>query len=819
MAHDQAQSVDTVETLRALEWGRVIAALAEYARSEPGRAHCSALPIETSIDASRTRLAETDEMVLLSTGTDPFPSLPLSDLREVLSRVSKGGTVEPLELRDLAVLLRLAEDVLRFVGRRRAEAPAIAALTASLPPLPTLSALRAEVEWVIEPDGTMKDSASPELRRLTQQVHDLKQSMRRRVEAILQSSRYEGILQEQYVAQREGRYVVPIKAEMRTAIPGIVHDISASGATVFLEPRELVDLNNGIKVAELAVDREVRRILLELARQIAEEADALSETQRVLVLLDVIQAKAALALRLGGRPVQLNEDGRVRLLKARHPILALSRTDVVANDVVLEGPARIMVISGANTGGKTVTLKLVGLFALMVRSGLLLPCEGDSEMAWFDSVYADIGDAQDLTKDLSSFSSHVTRTIRLLQAIEADQYGHPSGGRWLVLLDEPMTSTDPAEGAALAQALLQRLAQRGVTGLVTTHYTELKALAQEEPGFVNASVEFDVARLAPTYRLIAGVPGGSSAIEIAGRLGMDPTLLERARTLLQADDLSLEHLLNDLQTKQRLVAEALQQAEARRREADAAAEEATQRLDAIRDAEAAERRAVKKKLAEEGQRARAAILAAVEEVKRERAAERVKLAKLAKEKIASAEAAVSAASPGVTHIPVEQLAVGDRVEVLTLGGQGTLVEAPAGRARVRVRVGTIEMSVPVQDLVAVDAPTPRRGDAAPRSTQTSPNRPHGTGPRQYSAGSIVEPALELDVRGLAADEALDALVGHLDRAVLGGAPWLRLIHGHGTGKLKSALREHLRTSPYVATFRPGERGEGGDGVTMVELTR
>lgn len=812
MMQSQNQSVDTAETLRALEWGRVIAALAEFARSEPGRAYCTALPIEESIEAARTRLAETAEMVVLSTGTDPFPSLPLSDLREVLVRVSKGGTVETLELRDLGVLLRLAEEVVRFVGRHRAEAPAMVALTASLPPLSALATLRADIEWVIEPDGTIKDSASPELRRLTQQVHDLKQSMRRRVEAILQSSRYEGILQEQYVAQREGRYVVPIKAEMRTVIPGIVHDISASGATVFLEPRELVDLNNGIKVAELAVDREVRRILLELARQIADEADALSETQRVLVLLDAIQAKAALALRLGGRPVQVNEDGRVRLLKARHPILALSRTDVVANDVVLEGPARIMVISGANTGGKTVTLKLVGLFALMVRSGLLLPCEGDSEMAWFDSVYADIGDAQDLTKDLSSFSSHVTRTIRLLQAIEADQDADPACGRWLVLLDEPMTSTDPAEGAALAQALLQRLSQRGVTGLVTTHYTELKALAQEEPGFVNASVEFDVARFAPTYRLIAGVPGGSSAIEIAGRLGMEPTLLERARTLLQADDLSLEHLLNDLQAKQRQVAEALQEAEARRREADAAAEEVAQRLAAIRDAEAAERRAVKKKLAEEGQRARTAILAALDEVKRARAEERATAAKHAKEKIAAAEAAVSVATAGSTRVPVEQLAAGDRVEVLTLGGHGTLVEAPAGRARVRVRVGTIEMSVPVQDLAAATAPARRPSEAVP-------SRSPAGGPRQYSAGSLVEPALELDVRGLAADEAVDALIGHLDRAVLGGAPWLRLIHGHGTGKLKSALREHLRTSPYVATFRPGERGEGGDGVTMVELTR
>lgn len=796
------------DTLQALEWERLLEALAQSARSEPGGAHCRALPFETTIEAAATRLAETDEMVRMQAGTDSFPALPVPDLRDIFVRVRKGGAMEAHEFRDLVSLLRMAEDVVRYLARHRAAAPKLAALGEALPPLAVLASLRAEIEWVVDVDGTIKDSASPELRRLTQHVHDLKQTMRRRLETILQSKRYEDVLQEQYFAQREGRYVVPIKTEMRTAIPGIVHDVSASGATVFLEPRELVELNNGIKVGELAVEREVRRILFDLAQQVAAQADVLAEVQRVLILFDVVQAKAALAVRLKAHHVPLNERGLVRLVKARHPLLALSREHVVANDVVLGEMARIMVISGANTGGKTVTLKLVGLFALMARAGLLLPCDPGSEMALFPYIYADIGDAQDLAKDLSSFSSHVTRMIRLLDAIEGvPGPGDRASGRWLVLLDEPMTSTDPAEGAALAQALLQRLSHSAVTGLVTTHYTELKVLAQTAPGFINASVEFDVVRLAPTYRLLTGIPGGSSAIEIAGRLGMQAGLLDAARERLRTDDLALEQLLGDLQAKHRRVAEEIERVEALRREAEQAAQEATRLAERLRDSEAAERRAAKKKLAEEVQRARAAIQAVMDELKRERTIEK---AKAAKTKVAAMDVEM-AAPPDTTGIPLDTLNVGDHVEVAGLGAHGTLLEAPAGRPRVRVRVGAAEMSVPTHGLVGL-----AKGQARP----SRPGGPPSAVPRRnWRAGPTIEPEMVLDVRGLAADEALDAVVARLDQAVLGGAPWLRIIHGHGTGKLKATLRDYLKGSPYVATFRSGERSEGGDGVTVVELRR
>ncbi|GKS57466.1 endonuclease MutS2 [Nitrospira sp.] len=808
--HEEGLSSFGDETYHALEWDRVLDTLALGAQSAPGAIRCRALTLEDTLEGAAARLTETSEMLVLRSSTDPFPSMRIPDLDDVLVRASKGGALDALELRDIAGFLRVAEDVARYGLRHQAEAPSVAAITADLPAPRNLSELRADIEWVVDADGTIKDSASPELRRLTQQVHDLKQAMRRRLESILQSHRYEDVLQERYFAQREGRYVVPIKTEKRGVIPGIVHDISASGATVFLEPRELVELNNGIKVGELAVEREVRRILQELSIQVGAQAETLREAQAVLVRLDVIQAKAALAVPLHAGPVHLNDCGRIRLRNARHPLLALSRPDeVVANDVVLDDETQVMVISGANTGGKTVTLKLVGLFALMVRAGLLVPCEAGSEMALFPSIYADIGDAQDLAKDLSSFSSHVMCMIRLLDAVSArSAVSRPEVGRWLVLLDEPMTSTDPAEGAALAQALLARLADLRVKAIVTTHYTELKVLAQASQGFVNASVEFDVTRLAPTYRLIIGIPGGSSAIEIAGRLGLDESLLEAARDRLKTDELALEQLLSDVQSKQRRVTEDLLRAESVRREAEAAAREALEITARVRDSEAADRRHAKKRISEELQRARAAIQGVIDELKTQRTVEK---AKAAKAKLASVETDVSHMAPPQGGPPVESLGVGDQVEVKALGVRGVLLEAAATKARVRIRVGSAEMSVPVGDLL---------GLARQSGTASSTERPQGSAVRSgWNRGGLAEPEVVVDVRGRAADDALDQVVAQLDSAALGGAPYLRIIHGHGTGKLRAVLRDYLKASPYVSGFRPGDRSEGGDGVTIVELTR
>src|SRR5574337_347602 len=519
---------------QALEWPRLLEILAQHAQSAMGAAQCRSLSLSNSLADACLRQQETTEMVSLQGGSNPMPALAFPDIREQLTRSRKGGTLEAGELRDCAVVLTLMAEVGRYAESHTVEIQALVQVLAPLHDARRLRGILMAIEGAIQSDGSIKDTASPALRRLTHQAQGLKQEMRQHLEQILHSKRYEDVLQESYFAQREGRYVVPVKADMRGRILGIVHDVSASGATVFLEPRELVALNNSIKVADLEVEREVQRLLRELSALVASNAEEIEQGFEVLAECDVIRARAEMSRRLKCNPVVLNSDGRIMLKQARHPLLLIAKDQVVANDIHMDETIRVLVISGPNTGGKTVTLKIVGLFALMVRAGLHLPCAPESEMAVFTDLYADIGDAQDLSRDLSSFSAHMTRMIRLLSERAARPTSNDcSAPRSLVLLDEPVASTDPQEGAALAESLLCRLAQLNMKVVATTHYGALKELAQTTSGFANASVEFDVKQLAPTYRLFIGIPGGSSALEIAGRLGMNAAILNDARRRLR----------------------------------------------------------------------------------------------------------------------------------------------------------------------------------------------------------------------------------------------------------------------------------------------
>ncbi|HVG01481.1 MAG TPA: Smr/MutS family protein, partial [Nitrospira sp.] len=563
---------------------------------------------------------------------------------------------------------------------------------------------------------------------------------------------------------------------------------------------------------DLEVEREVRRILRELSAKVAPYTSELQSTVALLGRLDVISAKAALGCRLQAVPARLNDQGRIVLTQARHPFLVLNKEQVVANSLVLDETVRVLIISGPNTGGKTVTLKLLGLYALMVRCGLHLPCAPESDMAIFPSVYADIGDAQDLARDLSSFSAHITQMVQLLREVSAETVveGDPSvpAGRALALLDEPVTSTDPAEGAALASALLCRLSKAGIKVVATTHYSLLKGLAQETTGFSNASVEFNLDTLSPTYRLIQGQPGGSAAIEIAGRLGMDESLLQEARGRLQGESRLLETLLTDLQDKQRRLSEDLAAASVAKETAEQAAREAQELLTSVQESERDERQGLRKKLSQEFQRARAAVQAMLDDLKRDQ-----KLFKAMETKVRLAEL-----EQKVRHdvgdpsapIPVDQLGVGDAVEVLGLGMTGTLLEAPKGRKRVRLTVGEGEILANVGSLTGIAPSAQASLKEANKTTAT-----HHRRDRQPPALEDIQETL--DVRGQTTDDAVDKVVAGLDRAVLGGSPFVRIIHGHGTGRLRTMLREYLKASPYVASFRPGDRAEGGDGVTVVEL--
>ena len=794
------------QTTQVLEWPRLLDALAGHARSTMGAARCRDLELANDLHDARRRQQETTEMGQLQASGETLPILAFPDIRDPLARGMKGAVLEVHELRDCAMVLELMEESGRFVERHQHDAPALLSVAQPLQSVRELKPVKTALDAAIHSDGSIKESATPELRRLTRQAQGLKQQMRDQVNQMLHSRRYEDILQEQYFAEREGRYVIPVKADMRGKVPGIVHDVSASGATVFIEPRELVELNNSIKVADLEIEREVRRILRELSALVAAHSEGILAGVDALAILDDISARASFGRQLKAHPVGLNDEGCVKLLQARHPLLVLSKEQVVVNDLFLDESIHVLVISGPNTGGKTVTLKIVGLFALMVRAGLHLPCAAESEMAIFPDVYADIGDAQDLARDLSSFSAHMIQMIQLLDETDRqrrnDSHGVPR--QWLVLLDEPVTSTDPAEGAALAEALLCRLAALGMKVVATTHYGPLKALAHTMPGFANAAVEFDVATLSPTYRLFMGAPGGSSALEIAGRLGMDRALLDEARLKLHKDERAMETMLQDLQATQRQLADDLTRAVEARREAEQAEQRAKAQLAHLEDTEREAQKGLKRKLSEQFSRARAEVQATVDAVKGE---QKLIKAKAAKQRLSELEAETRAAlAPAVTPTSLEQLSVGDQVEISGLGVTGTLLETPQGKKRVKVKVGQREVLATVANLVGL-----ARGVEAQPPVSSSPRRVSSGGGLGLDEQTVV------DVRGKAADEALDEVVAALDRATLAGVPFLRIVHGHGTGKLKASLRDYLKDSPYVAEFRTGDRTEGGDGVTVVKL--
>ncbi|HET8722340.1 MAG TPA: endonuclease MutS2 [Nitrospira sp.] len=787
------------QTTDALEWQKLLALLAGHARSSRGATLAGAGALAPDLAEARRLQQLTTELANVQSGPDSLPPLAFPDVEDSVRRASKGAVLEAHELRDHAIVLDVWDGAYRVLLRHTQDAPALVAAASALSAVRDLRPLKAALDASVQPDGAISESATPELRRLISHANELKQQIRHRLDDILHSQRYEDLLQERYFAEREGRYVLPVKTDMQRRVPGIVHDVSASGATVFIEPRELVDLNNAIKVADREIDREVMRILRELSGRIAEHADVIVAGLNALAELDVVAAKAAFGRQLQAHPVSLNDEGRIRLKQARHPLLVLSKPRVVANDLVLDDQIQVLVISGPNTGGKTVALKIVGLCALMARSGMHLPCEPESEMAVFCELFAHIGDAQDLARDLSSFSAHMTQMVELLRRTYPPRQA-------LVLLDEPVTSTDPVEGAALAEVLLCRLAALGMKVIVTTHYRSLKILAQTRQGFANASVEFDLATLSPTYRLFMGVPGGSSAIEIAGRLGLEQALLDEARQKLKSEDRTFEQMLADLHAKQRQLSMDLARAVEARAEAESAAARARAQVAKLEETEREERKGIKKRLQEQFNRARAEVQATVDEVKRE---QKLIKAREAKQRLIELESRTRAdLGPATAHVPLDQLEAGDHVEIGALGMAGTLLEATRGKKRVRVKVGEGELIATVANLTGIGRAAGSAPAAAPRSKPQLP----ATGGAYHAAEHRT-----VDVRGQAVDEALEQVTAALDRAALESAPVLRIIHGHGTGKLKAAVRTYLKSSPYVGDARPGDQTEGGDGVTIVTM--
>jgi len=790
------------KSLNTLELPKILDRLTGYCSFSGGVELARGLAPTTDLAEARRRSQETSEArKLLALKTDVSIG-GARDVRKFAADAAIGAVLYPSEILEIKSTLIAGRALKRLLSKLGDQFPRLAFIASGIDECPGVVEA---IGKTIDERGEVLDSASDKLAAIRREVKIAHDRLLQKLQAILNSSRYTTYLQENLITQREGRYVIPLKAEHKGKLRGVVHDQSASGATLFVEPLATVELNNTWRQLQLQEQEEIRRILSELCALIGEQAEAIQNTVAALADLDLAFAKAKYAdvlhaseptlkaiasLRSPVSNSRQHPGSAIELRDARHPLL--DPTTVVPIDFILDEGTYVVVITGPNTGGKTVSLKTVGLLALMAQSGLHIPAQSGSTLSIFEGVYADIGDEQSIEQSLSTFSSHITNIIGLLKK---------ANSRSLVILDELGAGTDPAEGSAIARAILSYLLDLGVTTLGTTHYPELKAYAHTTPGVANASVEFDLQTLAPTYHLTIGLPGRSNAFAIATRLGLDDTIIGDAKKLMPTTDLEAEKLLDEIHRQRDMTRKERALAEAARTEAlqlEAQLERRLERIEEERqkilESARAEAKIETEKLQDELRDLRRKLhtaalpLAAIKEV--EAAVEKL------------AEEAELAATPFVPSVgPRRPFRLGQGVWLRNLKTEGTLLSLTASEAeiqigRLRVRAKLDEL----QSLAETKSQTPKPQPQLPTLTPNSNS-----------------PGMEIDLRGQTVEEGLLALERYLDAAYLSNLPWVRIIHGKGTGKLRQAVREALRASDLVVSHETGKDSEGGEGVTIAKL--
>jgi DNA mismatch repair protein MutS2 len=805
------------ESLQRLEWPTVVGHLVACAATSHGADRCRAIAILSDARDVAEALTLTQEARDLAGMTQGIPLGGIRDLRDALRRVEQGGNLDPQSLNDIAETLAGAKRVADFL-RNHAEAfPGLSDMAVPLHPLPDVVR---ELRRCLDPAGTVRDDASPELGLIRRSISKLQAHIKSETGRLLGT--LADYLQDHLVTVRGDRYVLPVRAKFKSKVPGLVHDQSASGQTLFIEPMALVNLNNDLQKARLDERDEIARILEALTELVGRHLWDIRSTDDGLSEIDFVSARARLADRWNGYAPRLGED--VRFYKARHPLLVEAKLGdadrpLVPIDLVLDAPA--LVVTGPNTGGKTVTLKTLGLCALMVQAGLHPPVGMGSESRVFERVYADIGDEQSLAESLSTFSGHMRNLVRLLDR---------ANPRSLVLLDELGAGTDPAEGAAIARALIEELVRRGTRLVATTHLADLKLLAFQSEGIRNASVEFDTATMNPTYRLLMGVPGHSNAIAIARRLGFPRLLADRAQQYFESGSDDATRLVGEL-SKERGEALSLK----------LAADEARQRADALeREYQAKlvswseERKRLKAEALADLRLAVEAGEAEVKDVIAELKGNRTgQGAHKAGERLRHLRRKLQTQTAEPRRPAPEVISAGDKVYLPRLGQTGVVQSPPDASGEIVVLVGLLRVTAKVGEVESpLDAPPAAKqprglpsGSArrwpdskgAPDGIGTKRAKAISAGPTGGLAGLRAGVAHELDLRGLQVHEALPEVERFLDAAFADGVEAVLLIHGAGTGALRRAIRDHLQTLPYARSFRPGGHGEGGDGVTIVSL--
>ncbi len=784
------------QSLTKLELNKVLDRLSRHCATNFGKEQALKIMPVSDEKLVAIRMAETSEarQVLRVKGIPPFGGI--KDIRQSLHRSDKGALLLSSELLDISEFLRGSKRLKQFLLRVEADIPQIKEHAQLITILPTLQRV---LEKSITDEGEVADRASEKLYSLRQKIKSLQVRVKEKLNSIIRSTETQKLLQDPIVTIRSGRYVVPVKQEYRPRFPGLVHDQSASGATLFIEPMAVVEMNNDLRQQEAAEKKEVEAILRRLTDQVKAYLMELVSSTDAAARLDVIFAKGRLSEVMDAGAPAINHRGNVSLISARHPLI---EGHVVPISVYLGRDFHTLLITGPNTGGKTVTLKTVGLLVLMAQCGLHLPAEEGTEVSIFKKVFADIGDEQSIEQSLSTFSSHMTNIINIVQQVDSQT---------LVLLDEVGAGTDPTEGAALAMGVLEYLHRYGATTIATTHYSELKAYAYSTEGIENASVEFDVATLRPTYRLMIGVPGGSNAFEIASRLGLPSEIVNRSREFLSSEQVKVSDLIQSLEENQRISTHEREKAESLR---DQLTEERMRLEEEGIKLENKQAEILRKALAEAEMLVREARREAEHLIREMRqqfskqldkshmeAAETAKTKLFEKEKILEKEQKkYQEKLPGKAP---QSFKPGMEVFIPTLNQKGYVLEAADGQDEVLIQAGIMKIKVKKAELRPVK-------ENINQETQKT-----GIGKLVSAKTSTISP--ELDLRGVTVEEALDQTGKYLDDAVLAGLNQVRIIHGKGTGALRSAVRELLGGHPQVKEFFLADSRQGGSGATEVKL--
>ncbi|MCI6123352.1 MAG: endonuclease MutS2 [Christensenellaceae bacterium] len=780
--------------LKTLEYDKILAMLKERASCCISRELVDTMEPSGDFDTVERELKLTAEAETLfyKTGRSPVDDFP--DMRHCLERMHAALFLSTGELLGIASCLkaaRIAKDILAKEVGEESYLYNLAGL------LITHRSAEEEINRCIINEDEIFDGASPALARIRRAMRLANEKVREKLNSMIRSTAYQKYLQEPIITIRNGRFVIPVKQEYRQQVPGLIHDQSSSGATLFIEPSAVVELGNEYKKLLAEEADEIERILTELTAMLAPYADEIREDLNIMGQIDLVFAKAKLSRELNAVMPRLNRNNYVRIVRGRHPLIPADK--VVPIDIWIGRDYRSLIITGPNTGGKTVTLKIVGLFALMVQSGIFVPANEGSEFPVFEHIYADIGDEQSIEQSLSTFSSHMKNIVGILD--KADENS-------LVLMDELGAGTDPIEGAALAMSILEELNDRHCICVSTTHYSEIKAFAMTHEGMENASMEFDIDRLCPTYRLYIGIPGKSNAFEISSRLGLPNSIIDKAKGFLKGEDVRFEDIISSAQSQHRIAEEERKMAEEARAELEklrADAERERRKLDEDRNRLQAKAKEDAKRIVADTKREMEKLIVEIRSIKDidRSAADRVIQA--ARDTLRATETAVNekeAIKKEDNTKPPKTVRAGDTVNIVTLDQKATVLSAPDSKGEVMVQAGVMKLNVKLKDIRLIE----EKKAAAPTSGKVG-----------LGAGKQV--GLELDVRGMLVDEANIIVDRYLDDAYNAGLSEVNIIHGKGTGALRAGVQAFLKRHPLVKGYRMGSYGEGDAGVTVVTLKK